>query len=559
MHSHVFSLDATSPLWVRVASPTVESLVGLNWKGHRLTLLCGFTVILSINLYANEPVPVTSAPTATQSSGVAYGIAAIVLIIPLVFLAVFLMREYVRSFNGGKEHIKMPEAMPEIKVWDEKDIELIVRPREVSIGLIQKLFGLLWAHNDEIAFSRKRKQLLLALQDEVRERLVLKRIAINYKIYEQRAINQQIQIENRRRELLLEQRLIESKSNVAIKKQACPKMIRGAQLIGSDDETGFYQHYYRTEPPDYRYKRIGTFCRHTGSVDSIAFSPVGDFLASASWDGTVRLWTYDGDSKQTSPSSNGFSSVAFSSDGRLLAAGSWNGSIKVFSVENLTPVNTLVKHSDVVEAVAFSPLLNLMASASWDGTIKLWDTGTWQVSSTLHSCQDKLSSVAFSSDGKLLAAGSWSGKVRLWKLRDSPQGDQPLFKKLECSISHEDVVSSVAFSPVENNLAISDWARNIKIWSVGEAKEFYSYNRHEKQISSIAFSPDGRILASGSWDNTVKIWQTDSSELLYTLTGHQAQVTSVAFSRDGRFLASSGLDRMIIFWAATAYPEGGRV
>jgi dipeptidyl aminopeptidase/acylaminoacyl peptidase len=80
--------------------------------------------------------------------------------------------------------------------------------------------------------------------------------------------------------------------------------------------------------PDIVWMRGG----HSGSVNSVAFSPDGSLIASASTDATIRLWRV--------------------SDGVLL--------------------RTLTGHTSDVNSVAFSPDGNLIASASSDNTVRLW-------------------------------------------------------------------------------------------------------------------------------------------------------------------------------------------
>ena len=64
-----------------------------------------------------------------------------------------------------------------------------------------------------------------------------------------------------------------------------------------------------------------TLAGHTDSVDTVAFSPDGNTLATGSWDDTVRLWdTATGEYKATlTEDSEGIRTILFSPDGRTLA------------------------------------------------------------------------------------------------------------------------------------------------------------------------------------------------------------------------------------------------
>jgi len=66
------------------------------------------------------------------------------------------------------------------------------------------------------------------------------------------------------------------------------------------------------------------------------------------------------------------SSIAFSPDSRWLASGSWDKTIKIWDVQTGREVRTLEGHTHHVYTVAFDSRGSWLASGSEDGTIKLW-------------------------------------------------------------------------------------------------------------------------------------------------------------------------------------------
>src|SRR5262249_32780504 len=74
-------------------------------------------------------------------------------------------------------------------------------------------------------------------------------------------------------------------------------------------------------------------------------------------------------------------SVAFSPDGKLLASASDDQTVRLWDVARHQPGEALHSHSDLVFSVAFSPDGKLLASASSDQTVRLWDVDpdSWAV------------------------------------------------------------------------------------------------------------------------------------------------------------------------------------
>jgi WD40 repeat protein len=256
--------------------------------------------------------------------------------------------------------------------------------------------------------------------------------------------------------------------------------------------------------------RPATGAGHTGDVSSVAFSPDGTILASASYDHTVRLWNTTTQNQIGQPlegQRGGLFSVAFSSDGKVVASGGYDQTVQLWNTKTHARIVTLHGHTGRVNSVAFSPDRKLLASGSDDDTVQLRDAVTYaEVGLLIRSKSGGVLAVAFSPDSKILASGGIDGTVKLWNTTTGKRIGQAL-------------------------------------------------RGHHGPVFSVAFSRDG-TLASGGKDGTVRLWNTTTHRSTATLTCH-SPVLSVAFSHDGKALACGTENFEVLLWnAATHQPKG---
>ncbi|PNH11034.1 WD repeat domain-containing protein [Tetrabaena socialis] len=233
--------------------------------------------------------------------------------------------------------------------------------------------------------------------------------------------------------------------------------------------------------------------------------------------------------------SNGaVNSVAFSPDGQQLASGGGDHTLKIWDTAMGQCIATLKGHMDEVRSVTFSPDGTQLASGSDDMTLRLWDAATGQCIATLEGHSGGVTSVSFiSMDGCMqLASGSQDKTLRLWDT-----ASRQCMAMLE---GHMEKVTSLAFSLDCRKLASSSLDKTLRLWDTATRLCTATLEGHTANFTCVVFSPDGCQLASGSDDQTLWLWDVATGQCTATLEGHTGEVMSVAFSPDGLQLASSG-------------------
>ena len=301
--------------------------------------------------------------------------------------------------------------------------------------------------------------------------------------------------------------------------------------------------------------------RHESGVYCVAFSPDGQYLATSTKDGFIRLCraTTGSEIQQWRAHEENTTCVQFSPDGQYLASAGWDAQIKVWAVEKVLQNEVskpllCLKHTAETRlwSVAFRPedgkrLVSAGRTPDLKGEVKVWDLSTGQEVVRIGGIPEGLYCVRYSADGRRFATASFTGGVDIW---DAETGQKQL------AVGGRGY-TDLAFSPDGRCIAAVGGLftvhpnREVEVWDAWTGQKVLSLRGHVGALRCVAFSPDGRCLASAGLDQTVKLWDVATGQELITLRGHIDNVFSVAFSPDGYRLASVGLDRTLRIWDAT--------
>jgi WD40 repeat protein/tetratricopeptide (TPR) repeat protein len=289
-------------------------------------------------------------------------------------------------------------------------------------------------------------------------------------------------------------------------------------------------------------KPLATLSGHIGAVNGAAISPDGRSAATASDDGTARLWdTETGSSVGTLVGHiDAVNNVAFSPDGRRVVTSSKDGTARLWDAQNGAPLTVLVGHEAAVSHASFSPDGRQVITSSGDGTARLWDVETGNpIGRPLANSNAFISGAAFNSDGERVV--TWSNRnAQVWNQSGKPVG-QPMD-------GHTGAILDGKFSRDGKRVVTTSDDKTARIWDAETGKPLVTLSGHTEAVIAAVFSSDGTRVLTASRDKTARVWDAATGKTLYVLAGHTDAVNDAAFSPDGLGIATVSSDDTLRLW-----------
>jgi WD40 repeat protein/Flp pilus assembly protein TadD len=283
------------------------------------------------------------------------------------------------------------------------------------------------------------------------------------------------------------------------------------------------------------------------------FNHAGDLLASAAWEGTLRLWDPRTGQQLFQVRANWpTGEPLFGPDDRLLAGDVTGNKLRLWQVATSRTYRTLVRDpvlgKGAYQSCAVHPQSRLLAAGMGDG-LAFWDCRTGAPLNYVPL--GDAWNVLFETSGALLTNGS-GGPFR-WPVRPDPAAPGLLRigppQRLPlpgtpraCSPDGRVIVSS------------QDRGEGAVVWRRDRPGRLIRLTPH-RDATRISVSPDGRWVVTGSWGFTgLKVWDAATGQHVKDLHPTQATAT-VAFSPDGKRLAAYALEACRV-WEVDSWQEG---
>lgn len=197
---------------------------------------------------------------------------------------------------------------------------------------------------------------------------------------------------------------------------------------------------------------------HEEAISSVAFSKCGKYLASASLDKSIIIYSMNNnDFIQYFNFDSEVLAVDWSADGKYIAAGFKDNSVFICDVKT-KKIAFGYSHDSQVNSVCFSPCGNYLASCSVAIMIYKFDvkSQSYSLLRNLAGHTGSVTSLAFVQSGKYLVSGSNDKTIRILDLDN--------IDHCYLVIAHENPISAVAFCPKTMTLATAG-IRQINLYS----------------------------------------------------------------------------------------------
>ena len=163
-----------------------------------------------------------------------------------------------------------------------------------------------------------------------------------------------------------------------------------------------------------------TFKGHNGAIYCVQWSPCGRYIASGSFDKTIKVWDVSSETEYSTLNEHllNITDVQWTNDSGQLITGGYDNLVKLWDIVKSKCLFTAT-FSGFVQTVAINNNNNnLIAVGTTSKEITLIDKR--QMNSVYTIMNDTMiNTLQFNNDGNILYSGDYSGKIKLWDIRKS--------------------------------------------------------------------------------------------------------------------------------------------
>lgn len=282
---------------------------------------------------------------------------------------------------------------------------------------------------------------------------------------------------------------------------------------------------------------------HTAGVQTVSFDTTGNYAVSAGLDRQIIRWDLTTNEPIGEPLIGHMDriwDVDVSVDG-IIASASADGTVRLWDFDTGEEI-TVLEHDREVYSLTFNPDGTRLATSfgidQGTGTILIWNTETLERVERLDDVHDGIIyTLDYDSNGTRLVSGGQDAVLRLWDTNDY---------SLESELNgHSATIRDTEFDPFGNALASTGHDRSVIIWNpnTGEPLTILQDTGHEGDVLDLAYDSTGTFLATASADSNIFLWDLSQRfQRVGTISTHAQNVWAIDFGprpEDARLLSVS--------------------
>jgi WD40 repeat protein len=328
---------------------------------------------------------------------------------------------------------------------------------------------------------------------------------------------------------------------------------------------------------------------HTDTVTAVKFHPTdSQILASASSDGTIRLWNAETHelTQTIEAHPTPILGINYDSSGTSIASASRAG-IRIFNVETGEQTKEFTDIPQGLRQVEFLNNSPLLVGTTFNSSLAVWNlaenklvgeintgfNGDVRAIATTNDGQQLaialfsgrvitrtiasgeqlildyhdggVMDVAYSSDGRMLASVGMDNKILI---TESANGD--LITEFELA----DFTYSVTFSNDNRLVYVASNDGKVTTWDIAHGQIVEDRTLAFPTVRQVAYSPSGRYIAAVTDEDSLgHVFNAQTNKQIAVLSGHEGRTFAIAYRRDGRLIVTGGSGGDVLVWDTNTY------
>lgn len=258
---------------------------------------------------------------------------------------------------------------------------------------------------------------------------------------------------------------------------------------------------------------------HRKELRMLKYSPDGKWLASASYDRTIRIWDPKGQQKAILYGGHRerVRVIAYRPDGQQLVSGGDDCAARIWDMRTGKKGLRLLGHSAPIIDLQFTPSGKHLVSLGLDRKISVWRVESAEMEVEIGPFEEQPSGVCLDPLGNWMAV-SFPNRVDLLNIETK-----------ERTASFQTKGSTPQVLASKRGLIIGD-ERGLRIVDPRSGTHQIQFKGHYKGITALALDPQEVSLVSAGQDQTLRVWEFENATLCWTFElRKQAQTIDVNF------------------------------